>query len=150
MMPNGSPSLDFGAAGNVLKSMPMPGRNTAIHRVRHESSNPYPLRSSSFSGLESVRSSSSETEDNIGLYPFMHTQATVTPHTAVPSDYSSLFARQSTAAPSSLEASPAMNAFQRMTIAPEQQDLEPLAVNIQSATTTSASDCTKHIFIQAW
>src|SRR5258708_59873 len=145
--PNGSPSLDFGARGNVLKSMPTPGRNTAIRRARHESSNPYPLRSSSFSGSESVRSSSSETEDNIGLYPFA--QATVTPHAAAPSDYSTLFTRQGTAAPSSLEASPAVNAFQRMTIAPEQQDLEQLAVNVRSATTTSASYRAKRIFVQA-
>lgn len=146
--PNDSPSLDFGAGGNVLKSMPTPSRHTAIRRARHESSNPYPLRSSSFSGSESgVRASSSETEDNIGLYPFAHTH---TPHAAAPSEYSSLFTRQGTAAPSSLEASPAVNAFQRMTIAPEHQDLEQLAGNVRSATTTSASDRAKHIFVQAW
>ncbi|KAF8341398.1 uncharacterized protein EI90DRAFT_3116538 [Cantharellus anzutake] len=147
--PSDSPSLDFGPGGNILKAINTPSRNTAIRRARHESSNPYPPRSSSFSGSESVRSSSSETEDNVGMYSFAPTQGAL-PHAAAPSDYSNLFARQNTAAPSSLEASPGVNAFQRMTIAPEQQDLEQLAVNVRAATTTSASDRAKHIFVQAW
>lgn len=41
-------------------------------------------------------------------------------------------------------------AFGRMTINPDHHALEKLAANVRAATTTSASDRAKQIFVQAW
>jgi regulatory factor X, other len=43
----------------------------------------------------------------------------------------------------------AMGAFGRMTLSPDHA-LEKLAANVRAATTTSASDRAKQIFVQAW
>jgi regulatory factor X len=44
----------------------------------------------------------------------------------------------------------AAGAFGRMTINPDHHALEKLAANVRAATTTSASDRAKQIFVQAW
>ncbi|KAF9510815.1 hypothetical protein BS47DRAFT_1373229 [Hydnum rufescens UP504] len=134
--PNDSPPMEYNHSG-MLKSPPV--RQTAIRRARQESSNPY-TRSNSFSGSESVRSSSSEAEDN-GVFAFNPQQQQQQPQ----GDYSNIFVRQPTA--NSLGT--ATGAFQRMTLNSEHQ-LEQLANNVRAATTTSASDRAKHIFVQAW
>jgi regulatory factor X len=47
------------------------------------------------------------------------------------------------------EAMHAAGAFGRMTISPD-HTLEKVAANVRAATTTSASDRAKQIFVQAW
>ena len=84
---------------------------------------------------DSVHSSSSETED-ISMY--LGSQN---------SDYQAMFGGQ-TMAPSQ-EAIHAAGAFGRMTLSPDHA-LEKLATNVRVATTTSASDRAKQIFVQAW
>ena len=84
---------------------------------------------------ESVHSSSSETED-IAMY--------LGP---APADYSTMYAT-----PQMLGANPDVNptgAFGRMTLSSDHA-LEKLAANVRAATTTSASDRAKQIFVQAW
>ena len=64
-----------------------------------------------------------------------------------PSDYNPMYA-----SPQMLGGSPDLNtagAFGRMTISPDHA-LEKLAANVRAATTTSASDRAKQIFVQAW
>lgn len=83
---------------------------------------------------ESVHSSSSETED-IAMY--------LGP---APADYTMY------ATPQMLGANPDVNptgAFGRMTLTSDHA-LEKLAANVRAATTTSASDRAKQIFVQAW
>jgi regulatory factor X, other len=48
------------------------------------------------------------------------------------------------------EAMHAAGAFGRMTLSPDHHALEKLAANVRAATTTSASDRAKQIFVQAW
>ncbi|KIP10624.1 hypothetical protein PHLGIDRAFT_115381 [Phlebiopsis gigantea 11061_1 CR5-6] len=84
---------------------------------------------------ESVHSSSSETED-IAMY--LGPTAT---------DYNTMYA-----SPQMLGGSPDMHpagAFGRMHLGPDHA-LEKLAANVRAATTTSASDRAKQIFVQAW
>ncbi|KDQ21038.1 hypothetical protein BOTBODRAFT_100719 [Botryobasidium botryosum FD-172 SS1] len=104
-------------------------RNTAIRRARTASS-PYPKDQYPHSGSESVRSSSSEAEDGPGFY------------SRPSSAHSGL-------SPSHSHESLNAGAFGRMTLNPEQA-LEQLASNVRTATTTSASDRAKQIFVQAW
>ncbi|KAF9057570.1 RFX DNA-binding domain-containing protein [Panaeolus papilionaceus] len=85
---------------------------------------------------DSVHSSSSETED-ISMY---------LGNSSV--DYSSMYNPGPTMAPSQ-EAIHAAGAFGRMTLSPDHA-LEKLAANVRAATTTSASDRAKQIFVQAW
>jgi regulatory factor X len=57
------------------------------------------------------------------------------------------------AAPQTISPNPealhAAGQFNRMTLSPD-QGLEKLAANVRAATTTSASDRAKQIFVQAW
>lgn len=85
---------------------------------------------------DSVHSSSSETDD-ISMFLGNPT-----------SDYHSMFGGGQTMAPNH-EAMHAAGAFGRMTLGPDQA-LEKLAANVRVATTTSASDRAKQIFVQAW
>ncbi|GBE79452.1 hypothetical protein SCP_0206520 [Sparassis crispa] len=85
---------------------------------------------------ESVHSSSSETED-ISMYLG-----------AAPPDYHPMFGGQQTMAHVQ-ETMHAAGAFGRMTLSPDHA-LEKLAANVRAATTTSASDRAKQIFVQAW
>ncbi|KAJ7498915.1 hypothetical protein FB451DRAFT_1427446 [Mycena latifolia] len=86
---------------------------------------------------DSVHSSSSETDD----------MAMFLGNPAAP-DYHGMFAAPQTMAPNQ-EAMHAAGAFGRMTISPDHA-LEKLAANVRAATTTSASDRAKQIFVQAW
>lgn len=85
---------------------------------------------------ESVHSSSSETED---LSMFLGSSA---------ADYNSIYggAAVSHASPETMSTAGALG---RMTISPDHA-LEKLAANVRAATTTSASDRAKQIFVQAW
>jgi regulatory factor X, other len=47
------------------------------------------------------------------------------------------------------ETTAAAGAFGRMNLGPD-QNLEKLAANVRAATTTSAADRAKQIFVQAW
>lgn len=84
---------------------------------------------------ESVHSSSSETED-ISLY--------LGP---AGNDYHPMFGGQHMMGHS--EPVHTTGAFGRMTLSPDHA-LEKLAANVRAATTTSASDRAKQIFVQAW
>ncbi|GLB33818.1 putative RFX DNA-binding domain containing protein [Lyophyllum shimeji] len=105
-----------------------PMRPTHI-RARAAAS-PYPR------DTDSVHSSSSETDD-ISMY-LGNTAA----------DYHGMFGGGQTMAPSH-ETMHAAGAFGRMTLSPDHA-LEKLAANVRVATTTSASDRAKQIFVQAW
>ena len=98
-------------------------------RARNATS-PYPR------DAESVYSSSSEAED-MSLY-FNHS----------PPDYHSMFV-SNVAATHGQEALRTAGQFGRMSLGPDHA-LEQLANNVRSATTTSASDRAKQIFVQAW
>lgn len=63
-------------------------------------------------------------------------------------DYQAMFGGGQTMAPSQ-EAIHTTGAFGRMTLSPDHA-LEKLATNVRVATTTSASDRAKQIFVQAW
>ncbi|TFK43523.1 hypothetical protein BDQ12DRAFT_675116 [Crucibulum laeve] len=98
-------------------------------RARVQAS-PYPR------DTDSVHSSSSETDD-ISMYIGNHTP-----------DYHNMYTSGHSLAPSP-ETMHAAGAFGRMTLNSDQA-LEKLAGNVRAATTTSASDRAKQIFVQAW
>lgn len=101
-------------------------------RAARTNASPYPR------DTDSVHSSSSETDDmamflgNSGA-PEYHTMFTGAPHTIAPNQ----------------DAMHTAGAFGRMTLSNDQA-LEKLATNVRAATTTSASDRAKQIFVQAW
>ncbi|KAG9101595.1 hypothetical protein FS749_005475 [Ceratobasidium sp. UAMH 11750] len=107
-------------------------RSTHIRRARAASS-PYGRDDGMLSGSDSLRSSSSEAEDMAAAF-------------FAPPDYGSMFADTTGIAPEAMHPAPA---FGQMTLGPAQQ-LEQLAANVRAATTTSASDRAKQIFVQAW
>ncbi|KXN86280.1 Protein sak1 [Leucoagaricus sp. SymC.cos] len=96
-------------------------------RVR---ASPYPR------DTDSVHSSSSETED-IMYFAHQHTP-----------EYQPIYGPPQAMAPSP-ETMHTANAFGRMAIS-QDHALEKLAANVRAATTTSASDRAKQIFVQAW
>lgn len=98
-------------------------------RAARVAASPYPR------DTDSVHSSSSETED-IAMYM-----------TNGAGDYHPMYGGH-TMAPSQ-DALHAAGAFGRMTLNNDQA-LEKLAANVRAATTTSASDRAKQIFVQAW
>jgi regulatory factor X len=102
----------------------------ASHIRARAAASPYPR------DADSVHSSSSETEDPSMFLP-----------SSSPADYPSMF----TGGPivSSQDTVHATGAFGRMTLSPD-HTLEKLAANVRAATTTSASDRAKQIFVQAW
>ncbi|KAF8913907.1 hypothetical protein CPB84DRAFT_1757873 [Gymnopilus junonius] len=106
-----------------------PLRPSHIRSARVAAS-PYPR------DTDSVHSSSSETED-ISMY-----LAGSAP------DYQAMFGGGPTMAPTQ-EAIHAAGAFGRMSLGSD-HGLEKLAANVRAATTTSASDRAKQIFVQAW
>jgi len=101
----------------------------ASHIRARAAASPYPR------DADSVHSSSSETED-----PSMFLAGS-------PADYPSMFAGGPIV--SSQDTVHATGAFGRMTLSPD-HTLEKLAANVRAATTTSASDRAKQIFVQAW
>lgn len=159
--PNDSPPLDFlnsptaGGSGKVLSRH----ETGPIRRVRQDASaSPYPaqppVRSNSFSGSDSHRSSSSEAEDIGSLFPSYHHQQHHHHHPQSHhqhQDYSTAMYSQPNRSNPSLGGNPLdpNSGFQRMTVNSDQA-LEQLAANVRAATTTSASDRAKHIFVQAW
>lgn len=100
-------------------------------RAARVAASPYPR------DTESVHSSSSETED---LAMYLGSSA---------SDYGTMFVTGPQVMGHSPEAINAAGAFGRMTLSPDHA-LEKLAANVRAATTTSASDRAKQIFVQAW
>ena len=108
------------------------GHLRQTHIRARVSASPYPR------DTESVHSSSSETED-ISMYlaatgPEYHTMFAGPPQTMMPNP---------------VEAMHAPPPYGRMTLSPDHA-LEKLAANVRAATTTSASDRAKQIFVQAW
>ncbi|KAL4262047.1 RFX-like DNA-binding protein [Pleurotus pulmonarius] len=102
------------------------------HSRTRVAASPYPR------DTDSVHSSSSETED-ISMYLGANPG----------SDYhNNMYMGAHTMAPSQ-EAMNAAGAFGRMSISSDAA-LEKLAANVRAATTTSASDRAKQIFVQAW
>jgi regulatory factor X len=85
---------------------------------------------------DGLYSSSSETED-AGMY--LHN-----PHDPYP-----MYGTPGLAHAEISEATAAAGAFGRMNLGPD-QNLEKLAANVRAATTTSAADRAKQIFVQAW
>lgn len=98
------------------------------HLRARAAASPYPRDN------ESVHSSSSETED---MTMFLGNS---------PADYHSMFSSGHQLPPQ--ETMHAAGAFGRMSLGTDQ--LEKLAANVRAATTTSASDRAKQIFVQAW
>jgi regulatory factor X len=84
----------------------------------------------------SLYSSSSETED-VGMY--LHN----------PQDLYPMYGTPHMQPVQTQEAAAAAGAFGRMNLGPD-QNLEKLAANVRAATTTSAADRAKQIFVQAW
>ncbi|KAJ7781232.1 hypothetical protein B0H16DRAFT_1818006 [Mycena metata] len=108
-------------------------RPTSSHiRAARAAASPYPR------DTDSVHSSSSETDD-IAMFLGNHPAP----------DYHSMFGAPQTMAPNQQEAMHTAGAFGRMTLSPDHA-LEKLAANVRAATTTSASDRAKQIFVQAW
>ena len=107
------------------------GHLRQTHIRARVSASPYPR------DAESVHSSSSETED-ISMYlatgPEYHPMYAGPPQTMMPNP---------------TEAMHAPGPYARMTLSPDHA-LEKLAANVRAATTTSASDRAKQIFVQAW
>ncbi|KAK2466217.1 hypothetical protein APHAL10511_001859 [Amanita phalloides] len=118
-----SPSNHHNSINPTLKGTLRP----TLSRARAAAS-PYPR------DTDSVHSSSSETED-MAMY-----LTNPTP------DY--MYAGNHAVSPSQ-DALHAAGAFGRMTLSPDHA-LEKLAANVRAATTTSASDRAKQIFVQAW
>lgn len=172
--PNDSPPLDFlsspafgGESTNKLMLNHHHRETGPIRRVRQDASaspSPYPsqppLRSNSFSGSDGHRSSSSEAEDIGALFPSYHQQPQHNlyqqPQQHQSQDYTNaataMYSQPNRSNPGLALNNPLdsnQSSFQRMTINSDQA-LEQLAANVRAATTTSASDRAKHIFVQAW
>ncbi|KAF9485347.1 hypothetical protein BDN70DRAFT_871377 [Pholiota conissans] len=126
---------------NLMHNDPSPPNRNITHsalkgplrpshsRVRVAAS-PYPR------DTDSVHSSSSEADD-ISMYL----------HNSAP-DYQTMFGGGHTMAPNQ-DAIHTTGAFGRMSLSSDHA-LEKLAANVRAATTTSASDRAKQIFVQAW
>lgn len=112
-----------------LNNPSLSGHRRPSHLRARAAASPYPRDN------ESVYSSSSETED---MTMFLGNS---------PADYHSMFGSAHQLPPSQ-ETVHAAGAFGRMSLGTDQ--LEKLAANVRAATTTSASDRAKQIFVQAW
>lgn len=106
------------------------GHMRPSHIRARAAASPYPR------DTDSVHSSSSETED---LSMFLSNPG---------SDYHSVFGGAHSMAPTQ-ETVHTAGAFGRMSLNPDHA-LEKLAANVRAATTTSASDRAKQVFVQAW
>ncbi|KAI0776088.1 hypothetical protein BD413DRAFT_260416 [Trametes elegans] len=128
-------SLDLATPGDSppnhnITNPALKGHLRQTHIRARVSASPYPR------DAESVHSSSSETED-ISMYlaaagPEYHPMYAAPPQTMIPN-------------PEMHPAGP----YGRMALSPDHA-LEKLAANVRAATTTSASDRAKQIFVQAW
>jgi regulatory factor X, other len=106
------------------------GHRRPSHLRARAAASPYPRDN------ESVHSSSSEAED---MAMFLGNSS---------ADYHNMFGAGQQLPPSH-ETMHAAGAFGRMSLGQDNQ-LEKLAANVRAATTTSASDRAKQIFVQAW
>lgn len=127
-------SIDISQSGHSppnhnLSNPSLLGARRPSHLRARAAASPYPRDN------ESVHSSSSETED---MTMFLGNS---------PADYHSMFGSGHQLPPSQ-ETMHAAGAFGRMSLGTDQ--LEKLAANVRAATTTSASDRAKQIFVQAW
>jgi hypothetical protein len=113
-----------------LNNPALKGHLRPSHIRARVAASPYPR------DTDSVHSSSSETED-ISMY-----LSNPGP------EYHAMFGPGPSMAPTQ-EAMHATGAFGRMTLSSDHA-LEKLAANVRAATTTSASDRAKQIFVQAW
>ncbi|KAI0677529.1 hypothetical protein C8Q78DRAFT_1066040 [Trametes maxima] len=129
-------SLDLATPGDSppnhnITNPALKGHLRQTHIRARVSASPYPR------DTESVHSSSSETED-ISMYlaagPEYHPMYAAPPQTMLHNPEAAMHAS---------------GAFGRMTLSPDHA-LEKLAANVRAATTTSASDRAKQIFVQAW
>ena len=115
-----------------LANPALKGHLRQTHIRARAAASPYPR------DAESVYSSSSETED-ISMF-FNHS----------PPEYQhNLYMPGQPTMPGHQDAFHAAGQFGRMTLGPDHA-LEQLAANVRAATTTSASDRAKQIFVQAW
>lgn len=129
------PSNDVSPSGQSppshnLSNSSLGGHRRPSHLRARVAASPYPRDN------ESVHSSSSETED---MSMFLSNPS---------ADYHNMFGPGQHMAPTP-ETMHATGAFGRMTLSPDHA-LEKLAANVRAATTTSASDRAKQIFVQAW
>jgi regulatory factor X, other len=106
------------------------GHRRPSHLRARAAASPYPRDN------DSVHSSSSETED---MAMFLGNSS---------ADYHNMFGAGQQI-PQNHETMHAAGAFGRMSLGQDNQ-LEKLAANVRAATTTSASDRAKQIFVQAW
>lgn len=131
----GLPPASFGGKAHLARAHP-----TRIRSVR-EAASPYPR------DADSVYSSSSETEDVASLYFGAGGGGGGggggSGHPSPP-DYTSMYVN-----PGQQDAFGAAGQFGRMTLGPDHA-LESLAASVRAATTTSAADRAKQIFVQAW
>jgi len=122
---------DHSPPNHNLGNPALKGHLRPSHIRARAAASPYPR------DADSVHSSSSETED-------------ITMFLANPtSEYHPIFGTGQSIVPTP-EAMHAAGAFGRMSINPDHHALEKLAANVRAATTTSASDRAKQIFVQAW
>ncbi|EJD01155.1 uncharacterized protein FOMMEDRAFT_169330 [Fomitiporia mediterranea MF3/22] len=134
--PADSPPTQHALANPALK--PQSGLRQTHIRAARAATSPYPR------DAESVYSSSSENED---MSLFFSNPS--------PPDYTQMYIQSQQGNPTHAhhqhqqDAFHAAGQFGRMTLGPDHA-LEQLAANVRAATTTSASDRAKQIFVQAW
>ena len=135
---------DSPPSATSLKPNAIHGLNRTIRRARTNTS-PYPRDPHIHSGSESVNGSSSEAEDmNMYLQP--------THDSVQPASYQPIYVHPSVAHIDPMQMHPLQVPRQLPQTQQHQSDnaLEQLASNVRSATTTSASDRAKQIFVHAW
>lgn len=131
--PADSPPTHHALANAALKTQS--GLRQTHIRAARAATSPYPR------DAESVYSSSSENED---MSLFFSNPS--------PPDYTQMYIQSQQGNPAHMHQQDAFHAagqFGRMTLGPDHA-LEQLAANVRAATTTSASDRAKQIFVQAW
>ena len=133
--PADSPPNHHALANAALKTQS--GLRQTHIRAARAATSPYPR------DAESVYSSSSENED---MSLFFSNPS--------PPDYTQMYIQSQQGTPAHLhqhsqDAFHTAGQFGRMTLGPDHA-LEQLAANVRAATTTSASDRAKQIFVQAW
>jgi regulatory factor X, other len=126
---NSLPNDHHSPPNHNITNPALKGHLRPSHIRARAAASPYPR------DTDSVHSSSSETDD---IAMFLGNSV---------SDYS-MFGGSPSMAPNP-ETMHAAGAFGRMTLSPD-HGLEKLAANVRAATTTSASDRAKQIFVQAW
>jgi len=136
------PAAPHTVASNAAIKNQMAVRNPHLRHAARAAASPYSREAHSLSGSEAE-------QDDLAMYL----------SSSAPADYSSMYMQPShhmppTAAPHHLAAHPqdpasAAASFGRMSLSTD-MTLEHLAGNVRAATTTSASDRAKQIFVQAW